>query len=133
MSTVKLVSKLNFGKVDCAAPESTQLCHTFFLNAPTKLPVIYHIATYLNNGTTEFRRVPMWRSITEANEQPAYLTKFYTEKEWKTIEPWTGLFHPTTGQLKDYGPQLSQVLQYYEMIPQWLFILGISLLGRVMT
>lgn len=130
MSTVKPVSTISFGRVDCAAPESTELCHTFFLNAPIKLPVFYHIATYLNNGTTEFRRVPMWRNITEANEQPEYLVRLYTEKEWKTIEPWTGLFHPITGRLKDYAPQISKVLQYFEMMPQWLFMVVITLFSR---
>jgi hypothetical protein len=133
MSTTRPTPKLNFGKIDCSTVPAEDLCNAFFLTAPFKLPVFYHIVTFFNNGTSEIRRVPSYRNLTEANEQPAYIAKFHTEKKWQEISPWTGVFNPIDGALKDYSPILAPVLRYYEMIPQWIFMIGISFLGRSIT
>ena len=130
LSAARPASKVNFGKVDCANPATTdELCKSFFLTSGSKLPVFYHVATYYQNASIEIRRVP-WNKTIAASEQPALLSKFVTEKEWKTIEPWTGVFNPIDGMLKDYTPYLALALKYYDMLPQWAFMVIISLVGR---
>jgi len=131
ISSAKPTSRLHFGKVNCSASAAAELCHSFFLTRD--LPVFYHIATYFNNGSTEIRRVPFDRNATESDQKPAFLAKFHFEKEWKAIAPWTGIFNPIDGALKNYTPILGKALQYYEMMPQWAFMIGISLLGRTIT
>ncbi|KAI5818109.1 hypothetical protein BZA77DRAFT_386183 [Pyronema omphalodes] len=127
----KASPKTNFGKIDCFLADSKDLCHSFFLT--NNIPTFYHVATYYQNASVEIRRVPMYRNITELNEQPAFMAKFLSEKEWKEITPWTGIFHPFTGAAKDLAPLAGQALVYYEMVPQWVFMIGISLIGRTIT
>jgi hypothetical protein len=103
------------------------------LTAPHKLPVFYHIATYLNNGTSEIRPIPSYKNVNETNEHPTFITKFHTEKKWQELAPWTGAFNPIYGSLKDYSSMLAPALRFYEMIPQWIFMIVISFLGRNIT
>jgi len=131
LSTTAPASAINFGKADCASPEATALCHSFYLTQDWKLPLFYHIVSYPNN-TIEARRVPMKRSLPR-EEQPRYFTRYLTEKEWKNTEPWTNLFNPVDGALKDASPYLALGLKGYEMMPQWLFMILVTVFGRYMS
>ena len=102
ISTAKPAIKVRFGKVDCSNAAAAELCHIFFLGRA--LPDFYHLATYSANGTTEIRQIPLHRNNTVTDQQPAFITKFHTEKEWKDVAPWTGIFNPIDGLLKDYTP-----------------------------
>lgn len=121
--------RINLGKVDCAGPESTELCNSFFLSSQEKLPVFYHIASYAN-GSVELREVP-WAAanITEGGE-PAYLVKFHEEGLWKGANAWTGVFNPITGVLKEATPYVGIALGYYDKVPSWVVMVTISFLGR---
>ncbi|KAA8901392.1 hypothetical protein FN846DRAFT_121917 [Sphaerosporella brunnea] len=130
LSTTRPASKLNFGKIDCSTAPAQELCNAFYLTAPYKLPVFYHIATYFNNNTSEIRPVPLYINNTE---HATTLAKFHTEKKWKDVSPWAGKFNPIDGLFKDYSSVFAPTLRMYEMIPQWVLMLGISLLGRGIT
>jgi hypothetical protein len=66
-------------------------------------------------------------------EQPRYFARYLTEKEWKNSEPWTNLFNPVSGLLKDVSPYLALALKGYEMMPQWLFMILVTVFGRYMS
>ncbi|KAI5799969.1 hypothetical protein EDC01DRAFT_628480 [Geopyxis carbonaria] len=128
LSTAKPPAPLHFATVNCSIPESADLCHSFFLAEPY-IPVFYHFASYPINGSTEIRKVPWNRNITEA-EQHVYLARFHTEKLWRDVQPWISVLNPIDGQLKDFTPYLGLALKYYEMLPQWAFMIIISFVGR---
>jgi hypothetical protein len=131
LSTTTPASKINFAKADCASPEATTLCHSFYLTQNWKLPLFYHLVSYPNN-TIEARRVPLNRTLPR-EEQPRYFARYLTEKEWKNSEPWTNLFNPVSGLLKDVSPYLALALKGYEMMPQWLFMILVTVFGRYMS
>jgi len=131
LSSTKSPAKLNFAKADCASPEAVDLCNSFYLTQPAKLPVFYHLVSY-PNSTIELRRIPLNGTIA-AEEQPAYIAHFVTEKKWKDVSPWTNVFNPVDGTLKDASPYLAIALKGYEMMPQWLFMILISFVGRYVS
>ena len=131
ISTARPAIKVHFGKVDCSSAAAAELCRIFFLGRA--LPVFYHLATYSASNITEIRRIPLHHNNTATDRQPAFLAKFYTEKAWKDVAPWTGIFNPIDGLLKDYTPILGLAYNYYDSVPQWMLVVGISFLGRVLT
>lgn len=70
---------------------------------------------------------------TTTEEKIDHLTKFFTEDLWREEKPWDGVFNPVDGKFKAAGPYVGQLRKYYEMIPQWLLMIVISLVGRHFT
>lgn len=116
------------GKVDCKA--SDKLCDAFFL-ADNYLPVFYHVTSYSGAHPVELRQIP-WNMNVTLEEQSGYYAGLLAgeEKKWLEIKPWTGVFNPIDGVLKDVAPFLGLALKHYERLPQWAVMLGISLIGR---
>ena len=99
--TAKPQPKINFGRIDCSVPVSRELCFTFLLTSNFRLPEIYHVVSYVQNGTTEIRQFPLHAltNVTEADQVPKRISKFFLDKEWKNVEPWTDILNPITGFL----------------------------------
>jgi hypothetical protein len=127
-STARPALSLKFGKIDCSTIAAEELCNSFLLSS-RKLPVFYHIATYLNNGTTQIREIPWKTNITD-DEKPLYLAKFHSEKKWKAVKPWEGVLNPIDGLLKAVTPYLGHAQKYYNVLPAWVLMLVVSLVGR---
>lgn len=64
------------------------------------------------------------------NITAAYLTKFHGQGLWKDVDPWTGVFNPTNGLLKEATPYVGMLLRYYEMFPPYVVMIIITLFGR---
>lgn len=92
------------------------------------MPAFYHAISY-PNSTVELRQVPFSRNLT-SEELPTYVAKFHSEGLWTNVDPWTGVFNPVDGALKIMLPYLGIALKGWEMMPQWLFMLVVSFLGR---
>ncbi|KAL0640734.1 hypothetical protein Q9L58_000039 [Maublancomyces gigas] len=125
LATSKSLPKINLGKINCASPESTKLCDTFFLTSQAKLPDFYHVASYAN-GTVDLREVP-WAA---GNITAAYLTNFHGQGLWKDVNAWTGVFNPMGGLLKEATPYVGMLLRYYEMFPPYVGMIVVSILAR---
>lgn len=105
------------------------MCQAFFLTSQKKLPDFFHIASYAN-GSIGIREIP-WPVELADGEQPAYLVKYHTEGLWKDVAPWTGVFNPIDGALKDIVvPYLAVAIGYYDVLPPWVLMVTISFLGR---
>ena len=48
---------VNFGKVDCAAEASKDLCRNLYITSPTKIPRFYHLVAYPDKSV-EIRELP---------------------------------------------------------------------------
>jgi len=126
-----LKSHVQFAKVDYSSPETTTLTKAFFLSE-TGLPAIYHVAQFPHNGSILLR--PYEGSINKTiPEKKEHLVEFFTEKHWTEVKPWTGMFNPINGTLKEAGPYVGEFLRYYEKCPQWLMMILLSLGSRKLT
>lgn len=71
------------------------------------------------------REIPLTANITAA-----YLVKFHEQGLWRDVDAWTGVFNPISGSLKEATPYVGILLRYYEMLPPWVVMIAVSLLGR---
>ncbi|RPB01003.1 hypothetical protein L873DRAFT_1804347 [Choiromyces venosus 120613-1] len=109
-------SDVNFGKADCATEASKDLCRDFYITSQTKIPQFYHLVSYPDKSV-EIRELPWNMTTIEAEDQVNHYTQFYSNKEWKNVKAWTGIFNPINGTLKDIRPYAGMALTYYEAMP----------------
>lgn len=107
---------VKFGKADCASDVSKDLCRDFYFTSQSKIPQFYHLLSYPDKSI-EIRELPWNYTTIEIEDQVNHFTPFFTSNEWETIKPWTGVFNPINGALKDVRPYVAQVLTYYEATP----------------
>ncbi|PUU81920.1 hypothetical protein B9Z19DRAFT_1121458 [Tuber borchii] len=110
---------VNFGKVDCAAEASKDLCRNLYITSTTKIPQFYHLVAYPDKSV-EIRKLPRNMDIPfDIQDQVDYYTQFHSSKKWKDIEAWTGVFNPINGTLKDARSYAGIALTAYEDISLW--------------
>jgi hypothetical protein len=61
-------------------------------------------------------------------------TDLHATKEWKALKPAEGYFHPFDGPHAQYGlaVPLGYVFWFFNIVPSWLFMIGISFFSRNM-
>ena len=107
---------VNFGKVDCAAEASKDLCRKLYITSPTKIPRFYHLVAY-SDKSIEIRELPWNMAISfDIQDEVEHYTQFHSSKKWKNIEAWTGVFNPINGTLKDVRSYAGIALAAYEAI-----------------
>lgn len=62
----------------------------------------------------------------------AEIAAVHTEEKYKTLEPYTGVWHPFDGLFAKFGLGIpfGYVLYYFSIIPSWMFMIGISFFSR---
>jgi len=123
---------VNFGKVDCAAEASKDLCRNLYITSPTKIPRFYHLVAYPDKSV-EIRELPQNMAIPfDIQDQIDHYTQFHFSKKWKNIEAWTGVFNPINGTLKDARSYAGIALTAYEAMSLWgLVVIIIAVAGAI--
>ncbi|TGZ81252.1 hypothetical protein EX30DRAFT_391498 [Ascodesmis nigricans] len=126
LSTKK--SNLHFGKIDATEPSTASLLSSFLLT-PRQLPRLYHVSAYMHNSTLHLRLYtpPLNTSLPLRTQ---HLEKFVLQQRWKRVHPWTGVLNPIDGSLKSVAPALVRLREAYEVLPQWVVMILVSVIGR---
>ena len=123
---------VNFGKADCTAEASKDLCRNLYITSPTKIPRFYHLVAYPDKSV-EIRELPRNMAISfDIQDQVEHYTQFHSSKKWKNIEAWTGVFNPINGTLKDVRSYAGIALTAYELISlRGLVVIIIAVAGAI--
>lgn len=85
-------------------------------------------APHVGRPPTKFSHVPVNRTTVT----PEAIYDVHSSRQWETVEPYTGYFHPFDSWLARSGlaPLVASVIYVGGKIPSWLVFLAISSFSR---
>ncbi|KAG9246836.1 hypothetical protein BJ878DRAFT_253204 [Calycina marina] len=111
--------------LDCS--HSPILCYSWLINPPSLMHIHRAVHRPLQPPSTEWRRIPL-----DENNTISDIEHILTMSSWTDVPVWDGFLHPYNGALGQYGGgYIWGIIAYYtSFIPNWLLILGGTLLVR---
>src|SRR5690606_32405027 len=105
---------------------SAELCPLFLA---IYYPKLWHLTKTSNsvNSTLKLRRVPLAHL---KGENVAILANVIEQETWERHAQWNGPFNPISGVAKEYSEHLFEALKFWQLVPNWLIVAVISILGQ---